>query len=124
EQIRTVLPVLGLDILRELTKPSTPEVGAAHEFVTRSPFFVLESPRHRITARGVEIEGEFFVLKGSLTRTAWAGSPGGYGTLFRQLVDKGVLVQSSSEHLQFSDDYAFSSPSAAAAVISGRNANG
>ncbi|MOA50881.1 hypothetical protein D3C78_1739550 [compost metagenome] len=35
-----------------------------------------------------------------------------------------MLVAESPEHLVFSDDYAFSSPSAAAAVVCGRAANG
>ena len=38
--------------------------------------------------------------------------------------DEGMLVADGSEHLLFSDDYAFSSPSAAAAVVCGRQANG
>ena len=48
----------------------------------------------------------------------------GFGTLFQQLVADGVLVTDGSAHFLFSDDYAFSSPSAAAAVVSGRSANG
>ncbi|MCY1313847.1 hypothetical protein D9M70_644150 [compost metagenome] len=35
-----------------------------------------------------------------------------------------MLVADGGEHLLFSDDYAFSSPSAAAAVVCGRAANG
>ncbi|MNC69923.1 hypothetical protein D3C75_1206690 [compost metagenome] len=34
------------------------------------------------------------------------------------------MVAHSSDNLVFSDDYAFSSPSAAAAVVCGRSANG
>jgi hypothetical protein len=124
EQIRTVLPVLGLDILRELKKPATSEAAAPQESGIWSPNFILTRPQHQITAKGREIDGEFFVLKGSLARSSWIGGDGGYGNLFKQLVDKGVLVSNSGELLQFSDDYAFSSPSAAAAVISGRNSNG
>lgn len=46
-----------------------------------------------------------------------------YQGLFKQLVAEGVLV-ADGDHMQFNDDYAFSSPSAAAAVVSGRSANG
>jgi len=84
----------------------------------------LIQPQHQITARGQEIDGEFFVLKGSLARPTWSGGEGAYGNLFKQLVDNGVLVSNGGQLRQFSDDYAFSSPSAAAAVISGRNSNG
>jgi hypothetical protein len=124
EQIRTVLPVLGLDFLRELTKPSAPVASGTASLVSRSPRFLLEVPRYRISAWGQEIDGEFFVLKGSKARAEWVGTERGYQGLFKQLVDEGVLVADGGEHLLFSDDYAFSSPSAAAAVVCGRAANG
>lgn len=124
EQIRTVLPVLGFDFLRELTKPSAPAVTSMVAPVSRSPRFVLEVPRYRVSAQGQEIDGEFFVLKGSKARAEWVGTERGYQGLFKQLVDEGVLVADGGEHLTFSDDYAFSSPSAAAAVVCGRAANG
>ncbi|MEX5449092.1 GIY-YIG nuclease family protein [Stutzerimonas stutzeri] len=124
EQIRTVLPVLGFDFLRELTKPSAPAVASTLVPVSRSPRFTLEVPRYRLSAQGQEIDGEFFVLKGSKARADWVGTERGYQGLFKQLVDEGVLVADGGEHLTFSDDYAFSSPSAAAAVVCGRAANG
>jgi len=124
EQIRTVLPVLGFDFLRELTKPSTPAATSTAAPVSRSPRFSLEVPRYRFSAQGQEIDGEFFVLKGSKARAEWVGTERGYQGLFKQLVDEGVLVADGGEHLTFSDDYAFSSPSVAAAVVCGRSANG
>jgi hypothetical protein len=124
EQIRTVLPVLGFDFLRELTKPSAPIAASTATPVTRSPRFALEVPRHRLNAQGQEIDGEFFVLKGSRARAEWIGTERGYQGLFKQLVDEGVLVSEGGEHLTFTDDYAFNSPSAAAAVVCGRSANG
>lgn len=124
EQIRTVLPVLGFDFLRELTKPSAPAVASTAPPFSRSPRFTLEVPRYRLSAQGQEIDGEFFVLKGSKARAEWVGTERGYQGLFKQLVDEGVLIADGGEHLTFSDDYAFSSPSAAAAVVCGRAANG
>src|SRR5690606_15597686 len=124
EQIRTVLPVLGFDFLRELTKPSAPATTSTVAPVSRSPRFSLEVPRYRLSAQGQEVDGEFFVLKGSKARAEWVGTERGYQGLFKQLVDEGVLVADGGEHLTFSDDYAFSSPSAAAAVVCGRSANG
>lgn len=124
EQIRTVLPVLGFDFLRELTKPSAPTAASTAAPVSRSPRFNLEVPRYRVSAQGQEIDGEFFVLKGSKARAEWMGTEHGYQGLFKQLADEGVLVADGGEHLTFSDDYAFSSPSAAAAVVCGRAANG
>jgi len=124
EQIRTVLPVLGFDFLRELTKPSAPAAASTSAPVSRSPRFSLEVPRYRLSAQGQEIDGEFFVLKGSKARAEWVGTERGYQGLFKQLVDEGVLIADDGEHMTFSDDYAFSSPSAAAAVVCGRAANG
>ena len=124
EQVRTLLPVLGFDFLREQAKPSAPSSGASITPVSRSPRFFLEVPRHRIIATGQEIDGEFFVLKGSKTRAEWVGTEHGYQGLFKQLVAEGLLVADDGEHLKFSDDCAFSSPSAAAAVVTGRATNG
>ncbi|MFW2133678.1 GIY-YIG nuclease family protein [Ectothiorhodospira haloalkaliphila] len=123
EQIRTVLPVLGLDFLRDTTRPSSPAATPISAEPERSPIFTLELRRHGIRAQAQEIDGEFFVLKGSQARSEWRGPEGGYQNLFRQLCDDGVL---RPEHGQmvFTDDQAFSSPSAAAAVVSGRTANG
>lgn len=43
--------------------------------------------------------------------------------LRQELLANGVLVP-GGEHLRFTQDYAFSSPSTAAAVVLGRSANG
>ena len=124
EQIRTVLPVLGFDFLRELSKPSAAASASLATSVSHSPRFNLEVPRYRLSAQGQEIDGEFFVLKGSKARPEWVGTERGYQGLFKQLVADGVLVAEDGEHMVFRDDYAFSSPSAAAAVVCGRSANG
>ncbi|MDH4557806.1 GIY-YIG nuclease family protein [Pseudomonas sp. BN417] len=124
EQIRTVLPVLGFDFLRELAKPSSVAVAPAAPSLSESPRFVLEIPKSKGRALAQEIDGEFFVLKGSRARAEWVGTETSYQALYRQLSDEGMLVADGSEHLRFSDDYAFSSPSAAAAVVCGRQANG
>lgn len=124
EQIRTILPVLGFDFLREQAKPSAATVESASQPIMVSPRFVAEVPRHGIRALGQEIDGEFVVLKGSLARDQWVGAPGGYQALYQQLLADGVLVPNRAGPMTFSDDHAFSSPSAAAAVVSGRSANG
>ena len=124
EQIRTVLPVLGFDFLRELSKPSAAVSTSLVAQVSSSPRFNLEVPRYGISAQGQEIDGEFFVLKGSKARVEWVGTERGYQGLFKQLVAERLLVAQGSDNLVFSDDYAFSSPSAAAAVVCGRSANG
>lgn len=122
EQIRTMLPVLGFDFLREPNRP--PKVAAATEPQLMSPVFKLELPKYGISARAQEVNGEFFVLKGSQAREQWVGTDRGYKALFNQLVEDGVLIPDSSGKMVFSDDYSFNSPSAGAAVACGRSANG
>ena len=123
EQIRTVLPVLGFDFLRDSTRPaSQPKTQPAEP--QESPYFVLELPKHNINARGQEVDGEFFVLQGSLAREEWVGTDRGYKTLFNQLLEDRILIPTDRDLTTFTADQVFSSPSAAAAVISGRSANG
>lgn len=123
DQIRMVLPVLGLDFLRSAA-PRPAASGAAQGAEPESPVFRLELPKHGLVARGREYDGEFFVLKGSSARSEWNGINGGYKTLFNQLCNDGVLVADGDGRRLFTQDRAFSSPSAAAAVVCGRSANG
>ena len=124
EQIRTVLPVLGFDFLRDTSKPVKSAPSGAVTASTESPVFVLDIPKHKIHARAQEVDGEFFVLAGSLARAHWSPNSHTYRDLHEQLGEDGVLAPHSSGELQFTADQVFSSPSAAAAVVSGRAANG
>lgn len=126
EQIGTVLPVLGLDFLRERpsVQQSTEPVNTASK---TSPRFVAEVPRHGIKAKAQEIDGEFVVLAESLARGEWSSTSTAnhsYKDLHQQLCNDGVLVLETNGLRRFSNDYAFSSPSAAAAAVTGRTANG
>ena len=121
DQIRTVLPVLGFDFLRPTARISVP---TGQPQADQSPTFTLSIAKHGIKAKAQEVSGEFVVLKGSLSRNEWVGPAGGYQALFNQLCDDGVLEANGESLRVFSSDQEFSSPSAAAAIISGRNANG
>lgn len=124
EQIRTMLPVLGFDFLRASTRPAADVAASSENTAETSPLFQLQIPRHGIVATGQEIDGEFYVLKGSMARGDWVGTERGYQSLYKQLVKDGVLVAGSDGNCRFEKDQSFSSPSAAAAVVSGRAANG
>ena len=120
EQIRMVLPVLSFDFLHEAeTASQTHQSGVAE-----SPSFGMALPKHGIQAKAQELDGAFVVLKGSLARGKWVGVPGGYQGLFEQLQASGVLLADGAERSRFATDYSFSSPSAAAEIVSGRSANG
>lgn len=130
EQIQTLLPVLGFDFLRRGPQvPADTTIGQPGAVVTpppsASPVFNGDLKRLDITARGQEINGEFVVFQGSQARASWEGVEVSYMRLYQELVKAGVLAPVEGGRCNvFTRDYAFSSPSAAAAVVSGRSANG
>lgn len=66
------------------------------------------------------------VEKGSLARFQWESKAAvvhTYSQLHAQLKRAGILCE-NGDHSVFTENYAFQSPSAAAAVINGRPANG
>jgi Domain of unknown function (DUF4357) len=80
-------------------------------------------------ARGADGQGEptsdgFVVFKNSkAAATIVTSMTPNYITYRQKLIDEGVLVN-KGEYFEFSDDYIFSSPSTAAVMVMGRNANG
>jgi Domain of unknown function (DUF4357) len=127
EQIITLLPVLGFDFLRSM--PRSLEQGAPGPTKTTagtvSPFFISDMKKIGIKAKAQEIDGEFVVMKDSQARGSWEGVGTSYSKLYADLVKAGVLKPSADGTSNvFTRDYAFASPSAAAAVVAGRQANG
>jgi len=80
-------------------------------------------------ARGADAQGEptsdgFVVFKGSKAAGSTVASiTPSFLTLRQKLIKEGVLVD-KGEFYEFPDDYIFSSPSTAACMVLGRNANG
>ncbi len=127
DQTRTLLPILGFDFLREAPRRNAGDLSETPNGETpESPTFELVSKKLGLHAEAQEIEGEFVVLKGSLASNTWRGveGVGSYQALHHQLSTQGTLVPHDADHLKFEGDWAFRSPSAAAAVIYGRSANG
>lgn len=98
-----------------------PVVG---EPVGESPVFVLGGLNQQLQATGCMTGGQFVVLAGSRARAEWVGVEGGYEVLHRDLVENGTLAPAVGDTREFLRDASFTSPSAAAAVIWGRAANG
>jgi hypothetical protein len=77
EQIRIVLPVLGLDLLREkpvaTVKPVTADTPSAAGLV-EALTFELVNRKHDLQALAREVDGDFVVLAGSQARSKWEGS--------------------------------------------------
>jgi len=129
DQMRLVLPVLGLEILRESPKPSSePQRPAAGTVTQVSPVFELSQRKTGVHARAQEIDGDFVVLKGSTFVPQWKQADSvdlGYGKLHAQLRQNGKLALEPGQLLAvLTEDCAFSSPSAASAVVLGRRDNG
>ncbi len=124
ENIFLVLPALRIDSFLKNTRPSLP-TDIERKTTTKIPVFELRTPKHGLNATAKLEEGEFIVLAGSSARLAWEGRGGEhtYNHLHEELVRIGIL-QEAGTHRVFSENYAFTSPSAAAAVINGRPANG
>lgn len=89
-------------------------------FTKKEKEFLYINAARGCSAIGEQTSEGFLVLKGSVMADSVTPSlPGTLNSLREDLVNKGVVVAN-----KFTEDYIFSSPSYAAAVVMGRNANG
>lgn len=134
EQLRILLPVLGVDIVRGRETRAVsgavaaPDIGAPP--MTMSPVFRLVNTKARTDAQAQVIDGEFTVLAGSVVA---AGMPDRQD--FKDSTAKQYAMRQKQHHVLRDDgsievgtdglarltrDVVFSSPSAAGAVVQGR----
>lgn len=130
-QVHLVLPVLGVHVFRVPAVESTRQPrgaiadSAPLNGVLASPEFVCTIPKHQITARAKEIDGEFTMLQGSQARAQWTGKQNpGYRDLHAAFIEDGTLQVIGEDRAVLARDVVFSSPSAAAAVMAGHSVNG
>jgi hypothetical protein len=130
ENLLVVLPAVRVDMFIRRSRPSpdtpaeTRPVSQASESGLVEARFVLEARKHGLRAHAILRNGEFIVEKGSTARASWAGAEHhNYAQLYLELVRAGIIVPSGGVCV-FTQNYAFSSPSAAAAVVHGRSASG
>lgn len=126
-QAKIVLPVLGINMLRSVSTAATAVEIPIQQGPSSvdSPVFELNLKKEGVVARAREIDGEFTVLEGSQVRAEWIGTSNpGYQALRGNLLQEGAIGAAADGSLRFTRDQVFASPSAAAAVIVGRNANG
>ena len=125
--LRIILPVIGLDMLKPQPKAVTQTAQPVDERTTGEVRFEI---RHRsgVQATAVEEDGEFVVLEGSEALTGTGYVQQSYGGLKEKLIAEGVLVPQDvppgTNKLRFARPWSFTSPSAAAAVVLDRNSNG
>ncbi|WP_309127616.1 GIY-YIG nuclease family protein [Microbacterium sp.] len=127
-QVQIVLPVLGITEFRPTRGQMAPDnpSAAGHAMERASPTFRFEVPRYGIAALAQEIDAEFTVLEGSVARADWVGTHRhpGYQQQHAALLSDDTLRREENGLARFTQDVVFSSPSAAAAVVAGRSANG
>ena len=116
EKIHQLMPVLGADVLLP--------IGSAPESHAKKQILVCEIKG--LKATGYPTPTGFVVLKGSQAVLKERASAHQYPYTIasrRRLIEDGTLAE-DGEHLKFTRDAEFSSPSAAATVVHGGSANG
>ncbi|MEP6465866.1 MAG: GIY-YIG nuclease family protein [Parafilimonas sp.] len=89
----------------------------------KQEIFFIKSVRNA-DGQGEPSSDGFVVFKGSKAAATFVNSmTPNFIKLRQKLIDDGVLIN-KIEYFEFADDYIFSSPSTAAVMIMGRNANG
>ena len=89
----------------------------------KQEIFIIIAPRGA-NAQGIPTSDGFVVFKGSKAAISTVPSiTQNFINLRQQLIDKGV-VKMNDDSYEFPEDYIFSSPSTAASIVLGRNANG
>jgi hypothetical protein len=120
EDLKVILPVIGLDLLKPRPLVTNAE---KHKLVNEVRFEI----RHRsgVKAYAIETDGEFVVLTGSQALKDPGYAKNSYASLKADLIRQGVLVPDSDGKMyKFTRSYSFKSPSAAGAVVLDRNTNG
>lgn len=122
-ELLIILPVLNVNLLRSRNSQLSIK-NQDNNAAANSPIFELKLIKEGITSQAQEIDGEFTVLEGSLARREWFGVGTNYKFLRTRLENEGSIHVPENGLAVFTRDVVFASPSAAAAVIVCRNANG
>lgn len=110
ETIRILVSTLGHPMFEVITKPKKKDL--------------LICKGEGVYAEGELLDDGFVVFAGSTCKTDETPTIGKWTSELRaRLVDEGILVLEEDVH-KLSEDYIFSSPSAAAATVLARSANG
>ncbi len=124
-----VLPAIRIDMFVQRKRPSgvqaqqTPQASVASPVAT---FELISQKNGEWNATAILQEGEFTIQAGSIVRGSWIGdtsAKSSYSKLYQTLFEQGILADENGQRV-FKSSYVFNSPSAAAAVVNGRSANG
>ena len=116
ENMKILLPMLGIEIFKSYNGDQKPSL------VSNDDKLFLEVGDIKATAK--LISNGLLILKGSHLKETIASSLTNNHLKIRQdLLDKGIIVSNGGSMI-FTDDYVFSSPSQAGAIILGYSVNG
>ncbi|KXV56318.1 methionine sulfoxide reductase [Acetobacter tropicalis] len=137
--LMVVLPAIRVDMFIQRSRPagssrpvpvfeeSGQDEDAGDGENTQAVRFILNKPTRDLTAKAIFRNGEFIVEAGSHARSEWMNEQaihsGSYKPLQDELVRSGVL-RPDGTHMVFTKDYAFRSPTAAAAIVFGHSVSG
>ena len=121
--LQVILPVIGLDLLKPQPRAAAQTVIPAEQRTAHDVHFEINH-KAGAKAEAVEEDGEFIVLEGSQALKESGFTSNSYSFLKNTLIMSGVLTPATDDLYSFTEPYAFNSPSAAAAVVLDRNANG
>ncbi|RAV28907.1 GIY-YIG nuclease family protein [Sinomicrobium soli] len=117
ENIKLLVNALGFKIFEELR----PDNQSVEEQINNT--FFIEAARGA-NARGQSTTEGFVVLKDSeIAKSVTKSFPKNWLRLRERLLEEGMVVFNNGKYI-FKEDYLFTSPSAAAAIVMGRSANG
>lgn len=123
--LKMVLPAIGITLFVDKTR-NKDVTKTANLTSNDSEIFEMHLKKHGIHARARFEHGEMIVIAGSQARNEWIGDRTkrtSYWKIHDELRKAGILRLEGNVAV-FANDYAFSSPSAASAVIVGRSDNG
>ncbi len=124
ETLMMVLPAIQVDMFVNNVRPV--KVGESKPQTLNAFEFEIKSPKLGVHATASITNGEMVVHAGSKGRSEWVGKASwdsGYRSLRDHLIETKIMIPEGGSAV-FSENFAFSSPSAAAAVVQGRAANG
>jgi hypothetical protein len=116
ENIKILINTLGHKVFEEKREIKSPQQQAKETFYIKA-------------ARGADAQGEptsdgFVVFKGSKVANSTVPSiTQNFKRLRNELIENGLIRKINGEY-ELSEDHVFSSPSTAAVMVMGRNANG
>ena len=116
ENIKMLVNVLGFKAFEELVQKQD------NDKKTSSNFFIKAA--RGANAQGQQTSDGFVVLKGSEIASSIVDSyPDSWKNSRQELIDNKIIIEENGK-LVFTSNYLFNSPSAAAAIVMGRSANG